>query len=257
MSSLSVDWTVIEGTSVCRLVLDRPSHANALDAPTVEELHGALDRVEETRAALVVFEGRGSAFCSGFDLSELEDETDATLLHRLVRIQLLLERVQSLPGLTVALVEQPAVGAGADLVLATSTRLALNAASLRFPGSGFGAVLGVARLAAETSPTYAAEVALTGRRLDAAEAERRGLWRVLESRADLEAELERLARRVGVLPVGTGARLRNAAACVDQSDPLGDLVRSLAATPGLHQRVRAYRDRSRLERKTVPLGGTR
>ena len=177
--------------------------------------------------------------CGGLDLSGLENETDATLLHRLVRIQLLLERLQDSSAVTVALVHGPAVGAGADLVLAADVRLATPAASLRFPGSGFGAVLGTGRLAAETSPSFALEAATTGRTIDAAEAAARGVWRLVGSPA--EAETETTASRGP--REGTVAGLRRAASPTGHADALGHLVRSLASTPGLRDRIRDHRDR--------------
>ncbi|MCW2764419.1 MAG: enoyl-CoA hydratase [Nocardioides sp.] len=229
--------------STRRLLLDRPDRANALDAATVERLHDELDLAARDEARMVVLEARGRAFCGGLDLSGLDDESDATMLHRLVRIQLLLERVQSSPALTVALVDGAAVGAGADLVLATDVRLATSGASLRFPGSGFGAVLGTARLAAETSPSYATEVALSARRIDAREGAHRGLWQLLDTPAAVEAEIERLTAAAGAAPVGTTAGLRAAATPSRAGDPLADLVRSLATTPGLRDRIRQHRDR--------------
>jgi enoyl-CoA hydratase len=221
-----------------RLELDRPERANALDAATVERLHAELDRAEREDARLVVLQARGRAFSAGLDLSGLENETDATLLHRLVRIQLLFERLQGSSAVTVALVHGPAVGAGADLVLAADVRLATPAASLRFPGSGFGAVLGTGRLAAETSPSFALEAATTGRTIDAAEAAARGAWRLVGSAAEAETELDRLARAAAGPPEGTVAGLRRAASLTGHADALGHLVHSLATTPGLRDRIR-------------------
>ena len=229
--------------STRRLVLDRPDHANALDAATVERLHDELHLAERDEARVVVLEARGRAFCGGLDLSGLDDESDATMLHRLVRIQLLLEKVQSSSALTVALVDGAAVGAGADLVLATDVRLATPGASLRFPGSGFGAVLGTARLASATSPSYATEVALSARRVDAQEAARRGLWQLYDTSASAEVEVARLTIAASAAPAGTTAGLRAAATPTSAGDPLGHLVRSLATTPGLRDRIRQHRDR--------------
>jgi enoyl-CoA hydratase len=236
--------------SVSRLVLDRPHRANALDAATVERLHDELDRA--AGAELLVIEARGRVFCGGLDLATLDDETDAGLLLRLVRIQLLLERLVAFPALTVAVVHGAAVGAGADLALAADVRLGLPAASLRFPGAGFGAVLGTGRLAALTSPAFATEAAATGRRVSANEAETLGLLRPVGTPADAEAEVQRLAASVADLPPGTPARLR-AAGVPASGDPLGHLVRSLAA-PGLCDRVRAYRDRNAPAVNPVPEG---
>ena len=230
--------------STRRLVLDRPDRANALDGATVERLHDELELAERDRVAVIVLEARGRAFCGGLDLSGLDHESDATMLHRLVRIQLLLERVQSSSALTIALVDGAAVGAGADLVLAADVRLATSGASLRFPGSGFGAVLGTARLAAETSPSYATEVTLSARRIDAHEGVRRGLWQLLDGPASVAAEVDRLTLAASTAPRGTAAGLRAATTTTSSArDPLGDLVRSLATTPGLRDRIRQHRDR--------------
>jgi enoyl-CoA hydratase len=234
----------MSGSHIFRLVLDRPHRANALDADTVERLHSGLAEADACGAHAIVLEARGRTFCSGLDLTDLGAETDATLLHRLVRVHLLLERIRDSRALVVALVQGAAVGAGADLVLAAHTRMALRGASLRFPGAGFGAVLGTARLAAETSPSYAAELALTGRRVDRDEAASRGLWRPVVTAHDAEEEIARLADSAAVLPDGTGVRLRAAAVGSSATDALGDLVRSLAGEPGLTDRVRSYRART-------------
>jgi enoyl-CoA hydratase len=243
----------VSAPTVVRLVLDRPGRANALDAGTVEQLHTAV--ADAQAADVVVLEARGRAFCAGLDLGDLDTETDASLLHRLVRVQLLLERVGSSAPLVVALVDGAAVGAGADLVLAAHVRLALPGASLRFPGSGFGAVLGTARLSAETSPSYAAELALSGRRVGRAEATARGLWQAVPDVAEAERVIAGLAASAQALPGATGARLRAAADRADgrHGDPLGDLVRSLASERGLVERVRSFRARSTTAAPPVPL----
>jgi enoyl-CoA hydratase/carnithine racemase len=234
----------MSGPHVVRLTLDRPARANALDADTVERLHEELAAADDAGAHVVVISAHGRVFCSGLDLTDLAVETDATLLHRLVRVHLLLERVRDSRCLVVALVQGPTVGAGADLVLAAHTRLALPGAGLRFPGAGFGAVLGTARLAAETSASYAADLALTGRSVARDEAALRGIWRPVGSAEDAEREIRGLAEAAALLPRPTGARLRAAAGGTPAHDALGDLVRSLASEPGLADRVRAYRART-------------
>ena len=226
-----------------RVVLDRPARANALDSDTVERLHADLADADASGAVVVVLEARGATFCSGLDLSNLRAETDATLLHRLVRVHLLLERIRDSPALVVALVQGPAVGAGADIVLAAHVRMALPGASLRFPGAGFGAVLGTSRLAAETSPSFAAELALTGRHVDHDEAVLRGIWRPVGTTDEAEVEISRLAESAARLPGPTGVRLRAEADGTKSHDALGGLVRSLAGEPGLADRVRRYRER--------------
>jgi enoyl-CoA hydratase/carnithine racemase len=133
---------------VWTVVLDRPRAANALSAALVEDLHTVLDDAEEHRPRALVIRGNRRHFAAGFDLAGLDRETDASLALRFLRIGLLLERLLSVPYVTVAVAEGAAVGAGADLVLACDHRLVEPGVTLRFPGSAFGVVLGAGRRAA-------------------------------------------------------------------------------------------------------------
>ena len=135
----------VDRGAVWTVTLDRPEHANALSAGLVEALHGVLDEAALVRPLALVLRGNSRHFAAGFDLGGLELETDATLAHRFLRIGLLLERLATAPHLTVAVADGAAIGAGADLVLACDARLVAPGVTLRFPGSQFGVVLGVAR----------------------------------------------------------------------------------------------------------------
>ena len=140
--SLVVDrgtsWTV---------TLDEPDRANALSRELVEQLHDVLEESAVARPVALVLRGNRRHFSAGLDLFGLEQESDDTLAYRFLRIALLLERLQTAPHLTIAVIEGAAVGAGADLAAACDHRLADATATFRFPGSAFGVVLGTARLA--------------------------------------------------------------------------------------------------------------
>jgi len=185
------------------LELDRPDRANALSADLVERLHAGLDRAIAERAGVLVLRGRGRHFCGGFDLDGLDDEDDAGLAHRFLRIGLLLERVAAAPYLTVAVAHGAAVGAGADLVLACDVRLVSPGVTLRFPGAAFGVVLGASRRA--LLEDYVGLVTGTPDDLDPLLAEWAG-WTSAERTAvladrpahDTDAELAALARSVAV-----------------------------------------------------------
>jgi enoyl-CoA hydratase len=227
-----------------------PDSANALDAAMVEALHGIVDRATEDGTRVLVIEAEGRAFCAGLGLAGLIAETDASMLLRLVRIELLLEKLWYGPLLSVAIVRGAAAGAGADLVMATTVRHATAAASLRFPGSEFGAVLGVRRLAECTNSAFAAEAAATGRAIRAEEAERVGIWKRLdEDRPGVGTDLAReLVRRA---PETVAAIQREASAFGSAPDPMGSLVRSLAGRPGLAARIREMNEHRLRARKTT------
>jgi enoyl-CoA hydratase len=234
--------------AITTVTLASPGSANALDAAMVEGLHDAVDAATADGTRVLAIEAEGRAFCAGLGLAGLEEETDASLLWRLVRIELLLEKLWHGPLLSVAVVRGPAAGAGADLVMATTVRQATEAASLRFPGSEFGAVLGTRRLAECTNASFAAEAAASGRPIGAAEAERLGIWRLIgDERPEAGSDLARaLARRA---PETIAAIQREATAAGAAPDPMGSLVRSLAGRPGLAERIRAMNER-RLRART-------
>jgi enoyl-CoA hydratase/carnithine racemase len=235
---------------VTTVTLASPDSANALDAAMVEALHEAVDAATANGTRVLVIEAEGRAFCAGLGLAGLIGETDASMLLRLVRIELLLEKLWYGPLLSVAVVRGAAAGAGADLAMATTVRYATAAASLRFPGSEFGAVLGVRRLAECTNSSFAAEAAATGRAIRAEEAERAGIWKRLDDDGpgvgtDIARELVRRA------PGTVAAIQREATAHGTAPDPMGSLVRSLAGRPGLAGRIREMNERRLRARKTT------
>jgi enoyl-CoA hydratase len=238
--------------AVTTVTLASSDTANALDAALVEELHDVVDAAAADGTRVLVIEAEGRAFCAGLSLAGLEEETDASLLLRLIRIELLLEKLWYGPLVSVAVVRGAAAGAGADLAMAATVRYATEAGSLRFPGSEFGAVLGVRRLAECAGSAFAVEVAASGRAIGAAEAARLGIWRLLGDDAGSPEEVAELARALARrAPETVAAIQREAAGFRSGPDPMGALVRSLAGRPGLADRVREMNERRLRARKTT------
>lgn len=219
--------------------LDRPASANALSAALVDALHDLLDDVERAAPAVLVLRGNQRHFAAGFDLTDLDGETDASLALRFLRIGTLLDRVASLPCVTVSVVEGVAVGAGADLAAACDHRLALASATVRFPGAAFGVVLGTRRLAALVGGAGALRLA-AGSTVVAAEVP--GLFTAvhLDSPA-LERGLAELVGTSSAASPRTRAELlaqtRHGVATTDAA--LAALARSVSV-PGLHGRISRY-----------------
>jgi len=93
----------MSGTGVATVWLDRPERGNALSAAAVESLHRAVSTaLDDDAMHTLVFRGRGKHFCTGFDLSDLESETDASLRLRFIALEQLLQAVWHAPVRTVA-----------------------------------------------------------------------------------------------------------------------------------------------------------
>ena len=243
-----------EAQAVSRLTLERADRGNSLSAQVVAELAAALDTSYRDGTRLLLIDAAGPNFCTGFDLSSLDDEDDDSLLARFVRIELLLQRIYRAPFVTVALAQGKAWGAGADLFAACSQRWVGDDTSFAFPGAAFGLVLGTGRLAARVGPERAEEWVTCGTRVDAATARAAGLATRRFSgpaQAEVAAALA-LAQSVSRVDGATLAALRNAVGPRGPRDDAADLARLVAsaARPGLRERIRAYRAAS--ARKSSP-----
>jgi len=102
--------------SVTWLRLNRPDRLNAVNAAMIEGLIDGLIAARDRGSDLVVFAGEGRAFSAGFDLSGLDQQSDADLLYRFVRVEQLLQMIYQLPMTSVALVQGRCFGAAADIV---------------------------------------------------------------------------------------------------------------------------------------------
>ncbi len=157
------------------LVFDRPERRNALTPAGLDALETALGAATEP---VVYLTGAGSAFCAGADLSvvdSLDRERAAAFARRGQRVA---RELAGYDGAVVAGVDGPARGGGVELALACDLRVGTPAAS--FAESGvehglFGAWGGTVRLPRVVGEGVAMDLSLSGRVLDADEAQRVGL----------------------------------------------------------------------------------
>lgn len=230
---------------ITRLTLNRPQRGNALSAELVQALHDAVLACQRDGTRLLLIEGAGKHFCTGFDLGDLDGETDDTLLARFVRVELMLQAIYTAPFTTVARVHGRAMGAGADLAAACEQCWVADDSRFAFPGAAFGLVLGTARLAARVGPTLARQWIGAGATIDADTALAAGLASrhfEADEHGKPDTALEALARQARRLDTDTRAAI-HAASRADGDElarQLAALVHS-AARPGLRERIRAYR----------------
>ena len=138
---------VVRSGSHTGVTLNRPDKANALAAPLVAALQAAMDTASSDGTTVFTIQGNGRNFCAGFDLSELENETDETLIPRLLDLERMLQSIYYAPFATIALIHGGAFGAGFDLATACDYRLAAMDARFRMPGWRMGLALGTRRTA--------------------------------------------------------------------------------------------------------------
>lgn len=156
------------------MTLQRPEKRNALSIELRVELAEAFARLgEDDSVGCIVLTGAGPAFCAGMDITQFGGDLDHK--RRLVETSTgAFEAVGSCPRPVVAAVNGPALAGGFALALLCDVRIAAASATFGFPELPRGIPPSYASARAAMSAAAAAEVALTGRIFDAAEALRLG-----------------------------------------------------------------------------------
>ena len=158
---------VLDKQADCWVVtLNRPDKRNALNAELVEDLIEVVEQAQAEKPSLLVLRGEGKNFSAGFDFSEWQDASEGDLLWRFVRIEQLLQMLQALPILTMALAHGKNFGAGVDLMAVCKHRVAAEDATFRMPGLKFGLVLGTRRLARLVGVQTARQIQQVAKTLD-------------------------------------------------------------------------------------------
>ena len=164
------------------ITLDRAEKLNAVNGALATALADAIDdAAREDAVRVVVITGAGRAFCAGLDISAPPEIPTATLAERLdpyAWVGRWVQRVVACEKPVVAAVNGPAAGAGFGLALACDIRLIATSATVTagYVRRGLSPDAGVSYfLPRHVGLARAADILLTGRDVDAAEAERIGL----------------------------------------------------------------------------------
>jgi enoyl-CoA hydratase/carnithine racemase len=199
---------------VALLTLQRPEHGNALDAALVDDVLAALDTVDrDNTVRVLVLTGAGADFCLGTDVagptssSAAVGDDPATAMRVQERLAELLLRLRRIQQPVISAIEGRAFGAGFALALLSdlrvagqSARFATQFASLGVSGADAGTSWALPRL---IGASRASELVLTGRTLDAAEAERIGLVsRLAAARRATAAALDLAEELCALSPFG-------------------------------------------------------
>jgi len=172
---------------VKQITLNRPERLNALDFPLTGELHDALDAVGgDANCRVVVLTGAGRAFCAGLDLKDFGTPPkpgEHPHAHAGIGGQEFMANLtvhmRSTPQIIVAAVNGPAYGGGLGIAAAADLRIAGESATFcsAFIRTGLtGTDIGVSyTLPRLLGASRAFDLIVTGRTVDAVEAERLGL----------------------------------------------------------------------------------
>jgi len=181
------------------ITLDRPQALNALCDALVAELGHALDDLEGDPAiGCLVITGSEKAFAAGADIKEMQGR-DFIDVYGADFITRGWERVAQCRKPVIAAVAGYALGGGCEMAMMCDIILAADTAKFGQPEITIGTLPGAGgtqRLTRAVGKSKAMEMCLTGRLMDAVEAERAGLVARIVPAASLLDEAIKLAERI-------------------------------------------------------------
>lgn len=179
--------------------LNRPKALNALSDGLVTDLEKALNAFEDDPAiGVIVVTGSEKAFAAGADIKEMAGfgYMDAYLNDFITKKW---GRLATCRKPTIAAVAGYALGGGCELAMMADMIIAADTAKFGQPEITIGTIPGAGgtqRLTRAIGKAKAMEMCLTGRMMDAAEAERSGLVAKVVPAADLMDEVMKVADRI-------------------------------------------------------------
>jgi enoyl-CoA hydratase len=159
------------------ITLNRPKALNALNAQLIREMNTALSRFDSDKAiGAIILTGSDKAFAAGADIREMKDMT-----FRQVTEENFLEEwdhINTIRKPIIAAVAGFCLGGGFEFALAADILIAADTARFALPEVTLGIIPGgggTQRLAHAIGKSKAMEMILSGRMIDASEAERLGI----------------------------------------------------------------------------------
>jgi enoyl-CoA hydratase/carnithine racemase len=184
-----------EREGIGTITLNRPERLNAITFEVYRELTDLIAALrDEKDVRVVVITGAGRAFCSGGDVRDIIGELqgrDAAGLLEFTRLTCeLIHNMRALPKPIIASLNGTTAGAGACIALASDIRIAADEAKIAFvfvkvglAGTDMGATYLLPRIVGLSKAT---ELLMTGDFIEAAEAEKIGLYNRVVPRDQLE-----------------------------------------------------------------------
>jgi len=200
---MTYDNITVETRGAVGLIrLNRPKALNALCDALVREIGAALDAFETDEAiGAVVLTGSEKAFAAGADIKEMQSRTfvDVYLADFVTKGW---ERVTTCRKPIIAAVAGYALGGGCELAMMCDTIIAGESAKFGQPEITLGIIPGAGgsqRMARAVGKAKTMDLVLTGRMMDAAEAERSGLVSRIVPDDKLVDEAVKVAAQISAL----------------------------------------------------------
>jgi enoyl-CoA hydratase len=185
--------------AVAIVTLNRPKALNALNSELLTELVAALEGFDgDDGVRAIVLTGSERAFAAGADIKEMAPQSYMDMF-KTNFFAGAADRIAAIRKPIIAAVAGYALGGGCELAMLADFIIAADTAKFGQPEITLGVMPGIGgtqRLTRFVGKSKAMEMCLTGRTMDAAEAERSGLVSRVVPAAELMAEALKAAQKI-------------------------------------------------------------
>jgi len=176
---MAFDKIIVEiSDDIATITLDRPDAMNALNAALLGELCTALEEADASdKVRCIIITGSEKAFAAGADITEMADKSFVEMYTQRF-FEKDAERFNRIRKPIIAAVSGYALGGGCELAMMCDFIIAADNAKFGQPEINLGVIAGLGgtqRLTRFVGKSKAMDMHLTGRFMDAEEAERSGL----------------------------------------------------------------------------------
>ena len=184
---------------IAQITLNRPEALNALNGQLLSDLMQALEDCDASAAVrCIILTGSDKAFAAGADVTEMADMTYVEA-YLSTRFSAAADRMDRIRKPIIAAVAGYALGGGCELAMMCDFIICADTAKFGQPEINLGIIAGMGgsqRLTRFVGKSKAMDMHLTGRMMDAAEAERAGLVSRIVPAARLIEETRAIAAKI-------------------------------------------------------------
>ena len=195
------------------ITLNRPKILNALSFDVFGEIASAVDDLEANDSiGCIVLTGNEKAFAAGADIKEMQPKGFIEMFSNDF-IATRADRVATCRKPTIAAVSGYALGGGCELAMMCDIIIASDTARFGQPEITLGTIPGIGgtqRLTRAIGKSKAMDLCLTGRMMDAAEAERSGLVSRIVPSDKLMSEVMAMAEKIAEMSQPTAEMAKRA-----------------------------------------------
>jgi methylglutaconyl-CoA hydratase len=217
---------------IATITLNRPDKRNAISTQMIAELQTALDEIEKKKVRVVIITGAGSAFCAGMDLEMLasiarqspqENQDDSKRMAKFFR------RVWSFPRPMIAAVNGHALAGGCGIATLCDFTISVPEAKFGYTEVKIGFLPAIVSvfLTRQIGDKRARDLLLTGRLIEAKEAQQLGLVNELVEADKLLSRAAELADQLVAVSPGSVTRAKRLLVCAEAAGIDDDLERAV------------------------------